>query len=77
MVTPLVLPVIYCGAEVVVLRSWPRCGPWCTGYKKDSIFAVGEGVGAKVGVTGSGRGLTQYTKQRKVGPGGVGSEDGE
>jgi survival of motor neuron-related-splicing factor 30 len=41
--------------------------------RKESIFAVPEGVNAKVGVTGSGKGMTQYQKVRRINP--TGEED--
>ncbi len=34
--------------------------------KKESIFAVPEGVNSKVGVVGSGKGMTQYQKAKPV-----------
>jgi hypothetical protein len=40
------------------------------GMRKESIFAVPEGVHGKVGVTGSGKGMTQYAKVKRAAPGG-------
>lgn len=35
------------------------------GGKRDSIFSTGEGFNSKVGVTGSGKGMTDYQKLSK------------
>lgn len=46
-----------------------------TGRKKGSMFSVEEGSEAKVGVVGSGKGMTQYGKRKRheFGGGGEGS----
>ena len=36
----------------------------CAGSRKESIFSVGEGVGAKVGVTGSGKGIESAPRSK-------------
>jgi survival-of-motor-neuron-related-splicing factor 30 len=36
-----------------------------TGYKKESMFKVPEGQKAKVGVVGSGQGMTDYQKRKR------------
>ncbi|GAB4813628.1 hypothetical protein N2152v2_000674 [Parachlorella kessleri] len=36
-----------------------------TGYKKESMFKVPEGVKAKVGVIGSGQGMTEYQQRKR------------
>ena len=33
--------------------------------KRDSMFKVPEGVEAKVGITGSGQGMTEYAKRKR------------
>lgn len=35
------------------------------GTRKESIFKVPEGVNAKVGVVGSGKGMTDYQKRKR------------
>ena len=35
------------------------------GHKQQSIFSVGDGVDAKVGVTGSGKGITDFEVRKK------------
>ncbi|KAF2468480.1 uncharacterized protein BDR25DRAFT_231437 [Lindgomyces ingoldianus] len=50
-------------------NSWQEFrakGPGKKFAKKDSMFRVGDGVGAKVGFTGSGAGMTQDAKRIRV-----------
>ncbi|KAL6746035.1 hypothetical protein V8C86DRAFT_2956143 [Haematococcus lacustris] len=45
--------------------SKPKAG-FFTGRKKESQFAVPEGLNAKVGVVGSGKGMTHYQKAKRI-----------